>query len=292
MAEGEDLLELVDRHDLPACRRGLGGGALERPHRVLAGSQQRERPVLATGQHAAGERGEQPRPERRGLAAARRPHDPHQRSTRQPRHHLGHQPLAAEEQLGIRDVKRRKSLERAGDHFPPALLQRRAFSHRLQPRHVACQIVLGRAQARAFARRPFGREAQAPRRLATRPLAGGPMHAPRDTTARRSEPLDRDLHVIHRPGVKPRHGVHRVHFERAEHEQRACARCRRECWIRGRRQHEHWQRRQPVDERAQSGAQRHARVVDVVEHKQHRGPASRAGSSAADAASGGPPPAT
>ena len=71
-AEGEDLLELVDRHDQPASGAASAVGALERPHRVLARSQQRERPVLATGQHAAGERGEQPRPQRRGLAAARR----------------------------------------------------------------------------------------------------------------------------------------------------------------------------------------------------------------------------
>ena len=105
-AAGEELLELVDRHDQPASSRGLGGRALERPGGVLARSQQRELPVLAAGQHAGRERGEQPGPQRRRLAAARRADDPDQRRARQARHHLGHQPLAAEEQLGVRDIIR------------------------------------------------------------------------------------------------------------------------------------------------------------------------------------------
>ena len=114
-AGGEDLLELVDRDHEPAARRHLGRRLLERAQRVFTGAQQRDRPALAARQHAGGERGEQSRAQRRGLAAARRPHDPHQRRPGQPCHHLGDEPLAPEEDPGIVHVEGGEALEGAGD---------------------------------------------------------------------------------------------------------------------------------------------------------------------------------
>ena len=64
-ARRERLLELIDSDDQPVRRRGLGGGLLKRTQRMLARTQQRQRPTLAARQHAAGERGEQPGPQRR-----------------------------------------------------------------------------------------------------------------------------------------------------------------------------------------------------------------------------------
>ena len=130
------------------------------------------------------------------------------------------------------------------------------------------------------------------RRVASCPLAGGPVHAPRNATARRRQPLDRDLNVIHRSRVELCHVVYRVRLERAEDEQRVRARCRRERRILGRRHHEHGQPGQSVDEFAQGGARLHAGTVDVVEHKQRRAPASRTPSRLVRAVSGGPAPAT
>jgi hypothetical protein len=58
----EDLLELVHGDDQSAARGGVGGRLLERAQRVLARTQQRERPALAAGQHTGGECGQQSGP--------------------------------------------------------------------------------------------------------------------------------------------------------------------------------------------------------------------------------------
>ena len=55
----EGLLELVDRDDQTALRRHPGRRLLERGERVLARSQQRERPVLAARDDVRSQRGEQ-----------------------------------------------------------------------------------------------------------------------------------------------------------------------------------------------------------------------------------------
>ena len=68
----EELLELVDGDDQPALGAPRRCASLERSQRVLAGPQQGDRPALAAGQHAGRQRRQQPRAQRRGLAAARR----------------------------------------------------------------------------------------------------------------------------------------------------------------------------------------------------------------------------
>ena len=109
----EHLLELVDRHDQPAVVGRRGERLLERAQRMLPGTQHGERPRLAPGQHARGERSEQTGVQRRGLAAAGRPDDPQERGARHPRDQLGHEPLAPEEEARVAGLERGQPLVRA-----------------------------------------------------------------------------------------------------------------------------------------------------------------------------------
>ena len=104
-AGGEQLLELVDGDHEPARGRRLRDRVLERGERVGAGAEERDRPAVAAGQHAVGERGQQAGLQRRRLAAAGGADDAEQRRARQPRDHLGDQPLAAEEDVGVVDLE-------------------------------------------------------------------------------------------------------------------------------------------------------------------------------------------
>ena len=71
------------------------------------------RPVLAAGQHAVRQGGQQAGPHDRGLAAARRAHDAEQRRADEPGDELGDEPLAAEEVRRVGDLERGEALERA-----------------------------------------------------------------------------------------------------------------------------------------------------------------------------------
>ena len=73
------------------------------------------RPVLAAGQDAVGERGQQARSQRRGLAAARRPDKRQQRRADELGDELRHEPFPTEEVRSIADVERRQPLVRADD---------------------------------------------------------------------------------------------------------------------------------------------------------------------------------
>jgi hypothetical protein len=94
LARGEDLFELVDHeHPVPIAAEPARGPR-ERAGGVLAGPDQRLRPVVAAGQDAARQRGQQPGPDGRRLAAAGRPDDREERRAHEPRDQLGHEPLA------------------------------------------------------------------------------------------------------------------------------------------------------------------------------------------------------
>jgi hypothetical protein len=251
---------------------------------VLARAQQRQRPALAAGQHARSEPGEQPGAQRRRLATARRPHDPQQRRARQPRHHLGHEPLAPEEDARVLDVEQGQALERTGDDAALVLPQPGALADRLQLDHVAGEVVLGRAQTRTLARRTSRCGTQAPRRLAARPLARGAVYALRDAAALLDQPRDRHLGVLAR--IQSRHGGHSIGVERGKGKRRVDAQLGRKHGILGRRHDEHRQRGQPVDQPAKRGAQLVAAAVEVVEDQQ-RGPPRRSHAAERGRGSGG-----
>ena len=156
---------------------------LERAQRVLARAQQREPPALAARQHPGGQRGQQARAQRRGLAAARRADDAHQRRTGEPRHHRRHKPLAPEEERGVLDLERRQPLERTGDRLRPDLARLGALTQRLQLHHLAGQLVLGRAQARALGRRAAREGVDTSCRRRARRLGGQAMHLLRHPAA-------------------------------------------------------------------------------------------------------------
>jgi hypothetical protein len=245
-AGGERLLELVDRDDQPAVRRGLGHRLPERAQRVLAGAQERQRPSLAARQHAGGQRCEQARAQRGGLAAARRPDDAQQRRAGQARHHLGHEPLAPEEDPGVVDVERSEPLERAGHDAGLSVVALGTPADRLQLYDLAGDVVLGGAQGRAFGGRAIHGGAQAPRGLRARPLAGGAVHALRDAAAGLDQPRDRDLGVLAR--VQPRDGGHAIGVERRERQRRLHAQLGGKRAVLARRHDEHRQRGQPLEE--------------------------------------------
>ena len=72
-------------------------------------------PTLASGQHAGLERGRESRLHDGGLAASRRPDNPHERRGGQPRNESGDQALATEEVLGVGRGERGETLEGADD---------------------------------------------------------------------------------------------------------------------------------------------------------------------------------
>ena len=233
-AGGKELLELVDRHDEPALPRGVGSDLLKCPHRMLTGTQERERPALAAGQHADAERGEEAGAQRRRLAAARRPHYAHQLSTGETRDHLGHQTLAAEEHVGVLQLEGHQALEGTDDSAYPVVLVLGGVGYGLQVDDVAGQVLLRGAQFRALGGSPTGCGEDPPGSLAASPIARKAMHAPRDPAARVGEPLDGRLHVVTRSRVQPSHGGNPTCVERRQREDRGRVQpSRKSCILRG-----------------------------------------------------------
>ena len=170
-------------------RRGLGGRAPSArtgcsPGRSSASCQS----SLPAARRPRARRAAQPAAP--GLAAARRAHDPDQRRAR-PGAPPSRRPTARVRRTGRRpQVIGRHPLEWTGDDLAPAVLERGALTDRLQPRHVAGHVLLGRAQARVSL---AARSAAMPRRRAppgppTRRRPDARATAP---TARRRQPLDR-----------------------------------------------------------------------------------------------------
>ena len=146
---------------------------------LLAGAQHPLRPALAARQHAAGELGQQPGPQRGGLAAPRGADHAEQRRADQPRHHLSHEPLAPEEERGVVPVERREAL--VGAHAA------RRSGPQARPRRLQVDDRASRAttptRAGRRARRPYGRPRRRggarSRRAPTRPQADAPRPAVR-----------------------------------------------------------------------------------------------------------------
>ncbi len=200
----EGLLELVDGEHQPPFGGRRGGRVVQRPQRMLARAQQRDRPGLAAGQDALAQGREQAGAQHRRLAAARRTDETQHRRARQAGHHLRHEPLAPEEERGVLGLERGEALEGADDDVlrdlrvararPPARRRRRP---RARPRPRAA-----RRGATPCARRhrPGGGRA---RPAPTRSRPGGPGAARRRCPApgRRSAPP--------RPRAGPRRGARR-----------------------------------------------------------------------------------
>ena len=295
LARGEQLLELVDRqHGVPLAREAAGRPA-QLAQRLLAGTDHRLRPVLAARQHAAGERGQQPGPHDRGLAAARRADDREQRRADEARDQLGHEPLAPEEVLGVVGVERGEALVRA-DQRPG---RRRRCRGRRGPRGRAptaarrrCRPARPRARASRCGPRPCGRR--------RRRRGASPRAAPT-----RSPPRGRGAATPRLVASSVSTGICAV--GRRRRSRRSPARCRRRA-ARARSTRAARAARAPppapvastrTGTRSSAGyqlAQRRAhlggRAVGVVDHEQRRAlGGSRVRASTASAASGAPVPA-
>jgi hypothetical protein len=175
-AGGEQLFELVDGDHEPALRRRCRDRLLERPHWLVARAHERDRPGIATGEHAVVERWQQTGLERRRLAAARRPDDAEQRCAREPRDHLGDEALAAEEDVGVLDLERGEALERADDGIAGRRRLGGALTRRLQRDDAGGEVVLGRLEARAVTGRAVGAGAELAGCLSAGPAARGAVH--------------------------------------------------------------------------------------------------------------------
>ena len=267
-AGGEDLLELVDRDDQATVWRGAGRRLLECSERVDTGSQQRERPVPAARDHILSQRGEQARPQRRRLAAPRGPDDPDQRRTHDARDHLGDQPLATEEDVGVVDVERGEAFERTGDDLARGFLPFRTLAHGLELDDVAGEVVLGRPQARSLRCRPLRRRTQAPYRLRARPLARDLVHALRHAAALLHEALDGNLDVLAGARVRPRHGAHGVGVEWRQRQRCGGTESRHELGLLDRREDEQRQCGELVGSLGERRRQRSAGALGVIDHQQ------------------------
>ncbi len=153
------------------------------------GRSSRRPPALAARQHAVGEGREETGAQDRRLAAARRADDAEEAGADEACDELGHEPLAAEEVVGIDRLEARKTLERAdalGRHDGSAWRARERA--RLLAREPA-----GRSPCRPARPRPrsgrFGRRQRERRRR----RAGGSPRRPRPRcAARASSPAGRE----------------------------------------------------------------------------------------------------
>ena len=217
-AGGEHLLELVDhQHDVR-----LGGpvaaGAAQLAHRMLSGSEEHLRPLVAARQDARGQRGQQSRLDDRRFAAPRRPHHSEQRRADGARDELRGEPLAAEEIPRVGDVEGGKALERAHHRRLVRDEPIVALARGLQVDHAAGKPRLGGAQLAAAGRRAGGEGDDKLRRLAARPRARRLVHRAGDAAAD-AEQLGCG-HVAGGAvgGIEQRDPAYRVGVERAERE--------------------------------------------------------------------------
>ena len=156
---------------------------------MLARAHQQQRPVLAAGQRAARQRGQQTGPDDRGLAAAGRADDAEQRRADELRDEVGDEPLAPAEVVGVGRLERCEALERA-DH--QAAAAGGAACAPAQQRDTARQLVLHRAEPRASGSGLSDERADAPLRLVARPLGGDLLDARGDALGGGPEQLGGD----------------------------------------------------------------------------------------------------
>ena len=195
-AGGQELLELVDREEEASVGRErlerLGERILRTRdehaaqllHRPLPRAQQQPPPAAAARQHSTRQRREQAGAEHRRLAAARRADDPEEARADQPRDELGHEPLAAEEVVGVDGLEARQPLERAdslGRHAgrgDGARERPRVLARRLQVEHLVRQLGLDLAQVAPAGRGARGHVEQRAARLVDGDAERGPRQLP------------------------------------------------------------------------------------------------------------------
>ena len=159
-----ELLELVDGEEQTCARwervERLGKRILSPRHehasklveRPLSGTQQQPPPAFTTRQDSSGEGRKKAGAEDRRLAAARRTDDAEKPGADEAGDELGHEPLPAEEVVGIDRLEARQALERA-DSFGRdagrgvrARESPRLLARELEVDHLACQLGLDLAQ--------------------------------------------------------------------------------------------------------------------------------------------------
>ena len=191
-----------------------------------------ERPALAAGQDAPGQRREQPRPHGRRLAAPRRPDDAHQACARQPGHHVRHEPLAPEEDRRVLDVERSETLERAPRKPPVAACGGRALAQALHLDNARCEVVLGQPPLDALGRGAGGRVAEPAHCLRARPLGRRLLYERGDTTGLLGDAVHGQVAAVARAGVEPSQGGGGIGREPTQREhlvRRDPVRLRRRC---------------------------------------------------------------
>ena len=204
VAGGEDLLELVDRHDR---RRVIAlGGRASAASGCSPGRSSRSRQRSLPGRTPAASAASRPARSADDLPL-RKGRRSEQRRADEPGDELGDEPLAPEEQVRVVDLERREALERARDDAAFVGVD----SRRAQLDDVVGQVGLRRAQAQAFLPGARGGGAQAPRRRIVRPRARELMHPLRNAAARGGEPLGRRLVAVARVIAGDR--AHRVDVE-------------------------------------------------------------------------------
>ncbi len=170
---------------------------------MLAGPHQPLPPALGAGKDALGERGKQPGADQRGLAAPRRSDDRDQGGADQSRHQVRHQPLAAEEVLGVGGVERRQAAERAdlGCRRIDRLLEQvepRPLAGELKVGDAARHLRPGRAQPALIDGGLVRCGFQLLRRLRVRPAARRAVNPKRHPLALGQQRLQRDRHAVGR----------------------------------------------------------------------------------------------
>ena len=271
-ADGEQLLELVDREHGAALAVELAGRAAELAQRVLAGADQRLRPVGASGQDSAGEGGQQAGPHDRRLAAARRADDREQRRADEPRDELGDELLAAEEVLGVLGAERREALVGADQRRAGLFLVACALAHGLQVGDGSGQLGLERPRLGAARGRAVGHGVDAARRLVPCPLPRDLVHAARHAAAGLEQGLDRHQVGPAGGGVEACDRPNGVGAERLERDRVARLEPGERRRLLPGGQDEHGQATERRRERPQVGAQIGRHAIGAVDHDQRRPP--------------------
>ena len=183
-------------------------------------------PLLAARQDAAGERGQEARPERRRLAAPRRADQAQEAAPDQPRHQLGHEALTPEVILSVGGFERRQTLvgtdrdRRRGARGDAVrgLVQRKTtgpVADELQVGHIVDQLVLGLAEGPATRFRAIGGRAQPAGRGRACPGRRDAMDRRRDAARLSGDIPHREI-VDRPPRVERRDRPHIVQLERSE----------------------------------------------------------------------------